>query len=55
LPAEKARREKARRVLGIIYGKNDLDAPIAAKELTEIEEAVHLGRQNALVFWCELV
>ncbi|KAI1819108.1 high-affinity glucose transporter [Xylaria intraflava] len=53
--AKKDRWEQAREVLVLVHGKGDYNAPVVAKELAEIQEAVYLDKQNADVSWFELI
>ncbi|KAI0394683.1 high-affinity glucose transporter [Xylariaceae sp. FL0594] len=53
--AKNDRWEEAKRVLILVHGKGNPDAPVVEKELAEIQEAVKIDRESAQVSWFELV
>ncbi|KAI1112336.1 high-affinity glucose transporter [Nemania sp. NC0429] len=47
--------EEARKVLVLVHGKGDPNAPLVASESAEIQGVVRLDRQNADSTWLELI
>ncbi|KAI0015130.1 general substrate transporter [Xylariomycetidae sp. FL0641] len=52
--ANKDRWEECKEVLVLVHGKGDPNAPLVAKEMAEIKDAVELERMNSDVSWFEL-